>query len=209
MCHLLLIARKRLDPVTEHTASPSSWPSFLAQRHTSHSVHYVTSASRRGTLDILWSSLFTVISCTWTVQHLNIPVQHDGRDPGILGDIKYPRKQPAGSSVQMGPEEEQLLTFTLGAWVVISSGWKILLPITFAVSYSPLRSSLLILYQQSSDHFFRTSFFMSLMRLLGVTIAERRTTAGKISRCPALRSLIYVMSALLIKPSNVGFRQRQ
>jgi hypothetical protein len=38
-------------------------------------VAFVYSPNVRGTLDILWSSLFTLFICTWTVQHLNIPRQ--------------------------------------------------------------------------------------------------------------------------------------
>jgi hypothetical protein len=38
-------------------------------------VNFVSSGNVRGTLDILWSSLFTLLICTWTVQHLNIPQQ--------------------------------------------------------------------------------------------------------------------------------------
>jgi hypothetical protein len=33
----------------------------------------VSTSNVRGTLDILWSCLLTIILCTWTVQHLNIP----------------------------------------------------------------------------------------------------------------------------------------
>jgi hypothetical protein len=40
-------------------------------------VNFVYSPAVRGTLDILWSSLFTLLICTWTVQHLNIPLQRD------------------------------------------------------------------------------------------------------------------------------------
>ena len=40
-------------------------------------VNFVSSPDYRGTLDILWSCLFTIIACTWTIQHLNIPEQRD------------------------------------------------------------------------------------------------------------------------------------
>jgi hypothetical protein len=49
----------------------------------------VKSPAGRGTLDILWSSLFTIIACTWTVLHLNVPEQRSGRDPGWKGDMKW------------------------------------------------------------------------------------------------------------------------
>jgi hypothetical protein len=56
-------------------------------------VNYVSSADTRSTLDILWSCLLTTIACTWSVQHLNVPEQRDGRDPGLLGDIKWSVKR--------------------------------------------------------------------------------------------------------------------
>lgn len=42
-------------------------------------VNVVLSPGVRETYDILWSSLFTLLICTWTIQHLNIPYQT--RDP--------------------------------------------------------------------------------------------------------------------------------
>ena len=54
-----------------------------------HSVNFVGSPDTRGTLDILWSSLFTIIACTWTILHLNVPEQRECRDPGWRGDIKW------------------------------------------------------------------------------------------------------------------------
>lgn len=53
---------------------------------------YVTSPQTRGTLDILWSCLFTVIACTWTIQHLNVPEQRKGQDHGIISNIKWELK---------------------------------------------------------------------------------------------------------------------
>lgn len=41
-------------------------------------VNYVSSPKIRGTLDILWSSLFTIFACTWTLQHPNVPEQRHG-----------------------------------------------------------------------------------------------------------------------------------
>jgi hypothetical protein len=46
-------------------------------------TNYVSSPDTRGTLDILWSCLFTIIACTWTIQHLNVPEQ-PGIDPREL-----------------------------------------------------------------------------------------------------------------------------
>lgn len=65
------------------------------------SFNFVTSADTRGTLDILWSCLFTIFACTWTVQHLNVPEQRHGRDKGIWGDIWWLLKGPLNSAKWM------------------------------------------------------------------------------------------------------------
>ncbi|KUJ09106.1 uncharacterized protein LY89DRAFT_711343 [Mollisia scopiformis] len=61
--------------------------------HPQISVNFVSSVNARGTLDILWSCLFTILACTWTVLHLNVPEQREERDPGWLGDIKWAMKR--------------------------------------------------------------------------------------------------------------------
>ncbi|KAL7895169.1 hypothetical protein HDV64DRAFT_287760 [Trichoderma sp. TUCIM 5745] len=61
---------------------------------------FVSSPDTRGTLSILWSSLFTLFACTWTLQHPNVPEQRNDRDPGTLGDIKWKLKA-FGSSAKM------------------------------------------------------------------------------------------------------------
>ncbi|CAG8282203.1 unnamed protein product [Penicillium salamii] len=58
---------------------PSDPPSF----------NYVSSPNSRGTLDIAWSCLFTIISCTWTIQHPNIPWQREHVTPGVFGWLKW------------------------------------------------------------------------------------------------------------------------
>ncbi|KAI1418369.1 hypothetical protein F5Y13DRAFT_149042 [Hypoxylon sp. FL1857] len=40
------------------------------------STNLVLAPNVRGTFDILWTSVFTLITCCWTVQHLNVPRQH-------------------------------------------------------------------------------------------------------------------------------------
>lgn len=47
----------------------------------------VLSPNVRGTFDILWSSLFTLLICTWTVQHLNVPHQIFISEKGILEKV--------------------------------------------------------------------------------------------------------------------------
>lgn len=63
--------------------------------------NFVSSPNTRGTLDILWSSLFTILACTWTLQHPNVPEQRDGRDPGLLGDLKWRLKGFYRASLRM------------------------------------------------------------------------------------------------------------
>lgn len=44
---------------------------------------YVQGPNTRGSLQIVWSCLATLIACTYTVLHLNVPEQRDGRDGGV------------------------------------------------------------------------------------------------------------------------------
>jgi hypothetical protein len=55
-------------------------------------INFVSGPDTRDTLDILWSCLFTIIACTWTIQHLNIPEQRGDRDPGWKGDLEWQLK---------------------------------------------------------------------------------------------------------------------
>lgn len=52
---------------------------------------FVSAPNVRGTLDIFWSCLATIIACTYTVLHLNIPEQRDDkdRDRGWRGDMEW------------------------------------------------------------------------------------------------------------------------
>lgn len=52
-------------------------------------VNVVNGPNSRSTWDILFSSLFTIVACSWSIQHLNIPEQRHGRDPGFWGDQKW------------------------------------------------------------------------------------------------------------------------
>ena len=42
-------------------------------------VGWQIDASNRGTLDIILSSIFTILACTWSVQHLNVPGPNDNK----------------------------------------------------------------------------------------------------------------------------------
>lgn len=45
----------------------------------SQTYNFVSSPNTRGTIDILWSSLATLLACTYSVLHLNVPDQHHGQ----------------------------------------------------------------------------------------------------------------------------------
>ncbi|KAL6818796.1 hypothetical protein GGI42DRAFT_310727 [Trichoderma sp. SZMC 28013] len=45
--------------------------------------NYVSSPNTRGTLEILFSCLFTIFACTWTLQHPNVPQQRVEDDPDL------------------------------------------------------------------------------------------------------------------------------
>lgn len=53
--------------------------------------NFVSAPNVRGTLDILWSCLATILACTYTVLHLNIPEQRDEQDrkAGWKGNMKW------------------------------------------------------------------------------------------------------------------------
>lgn len=53
--------------------------------------NFVSAPNIRGTLEIIWTCLATIIACTYTVLHLNVPEQRDGRDmdKGWRGDLKW------------------------------------------------------------------------------------------------------------------------
>ncbi|KAH6843249.1 hypothetical protein B0I37DRAFT_384043 [Chaetomium sp. MPI-CAGE-AT-0009] len=51
--------------------------------------NFVSDTDTCGTLEILWSSLFTIFACTWAIQHPNIPEQREGRYPGWKGDLRW------------------------------------------------------------------------------------------------------------------------
>lgn len=46
------------------------------------SYDYVQGPNVRGTIQIVWSCLATLVACTYTVLHMNLPEQRDGRDGG-------------------------------------------------------------------------------------------------------------------------------
>ena len=73
---LLFIVTCILLPSLVHSATTFSPNCTLPVQ----GVNYVAGPNTRGTLEILWNCLFTVVACTWTVLHLNIPEQREGRD---------------------------------------------------------------------------------------------------------------------------------
>ncbi|EHK17582.1 uncharacterized protein TRIVIDRAFT_14128, partial [Trichoderma virens Gv29-8] len=61
--------------------------------------NYVSSPNTRGTLDILWSSLFTIFACTWTLQHPNVPKQRD--EDTKWKNVKWGLKKFGRSTLRM------------------------------------------------------------------------------------------------------------
>src|SRR5947207_249854 len=55
-------------------------PAAHAQNLTSvdPGVGWDSGPGQRGTLDIVWVCLCTVVACTWTILHLNVPGPGDG-----------------------------------------------------------------------------------------------------------------------------------
>ncbi|PMD66117.1 uncharacterized protein K444DRAFT_580867 [Hyaloscypha bicolor E] len=80
-------------------------------------TNFVSSPDSRGTLDILWSCLFTIIACTWTIQHLNVPEERNGTDPGWIGDIKWGLKRTWASAKWM-------IVTMLAPELVLSKAWE-------------------------------------------------------------------------------------
>ncbi|OQN97259.1 hypothetical protein B0A48_16801 [Cryoendolithus antarcticus] len=56
---------------------------------------YVSAPNVRGTLEILWTSVATIIACTYSVLHLNVPRQRDGRRADWKDDLKWSIKDSA------------------------------------------------------------------------------------------------------------------
>jgi hypothetical protein len=93
--------------------------------HNATSIDQQTSSTRT-VFDILWSCLFVIFTCTWTVQHLNVPEQREGQDPGLRGDINWGWKGVWESAKWMcitilAPEA--LVTLNLGQLVL---AWRIM-----------------------------------------------------------------------------------
>lgn len=59
----------------------------------SDKINYLQQPNTRGTLGILWSCLFTIISCTWAVQCPDLPTHRDKFDDGKWGSFKWGAKK--------------------------------------------------------------------------------------------------------------------
>ncbi|GAM36336.1 hypothetical protein TCE0_018f05346 [Talaromyces pinophilus] len=53
------------------------------------SVGWQSNPNRRGTMAIIQSSIFTILACTWSIQHLNVPSQNDGFWTKLLRRCKW------------------------------------------------------------------------------------------------------------------------
>ncbi|KAJ5725885.1 uncharacterized protein N7483_007242 [Penicillium malachiteum] len=86
-------------------------------------INYISSPNTRGTLDILWSCLFTIISCTWTVQCPDLPTQRNEFKDGCLGWWKWAAKKYFSSAAwflitMLAPE------MLLGLYVIQAVRWR-------------------------------------------------------------------------------------
>jgi hypothetical protein len=72
---VLLVALLAIIPADAYTIAKPNCTIPAASQHT-----FVSIPNVRGTLDILWSCLATIIARTYTVLHLNIPEQRDAQD---------------------------------------------------------------------------------------------------------------------------------
>ncbi|KAL7921480.1 hypothetical protein ACQKWADRAFT_120719 [Trichoderma austrokoningii] len=78
---------------------------------------FVSAPDARGTLNILWSSLFTIFACTWTLQHPNVPEQRSARKPGRLSDVELVLGRLLWSCCWM-------IVTILGPEYIISKAWE-------------------------------------------------------------------------------------
>ncbi|KAI9768290.1 MAG: hypothetical protein M1839_004154 [Geoglossum umbratile] len=54
-----------------------------------HTVGFQPNPSRRGTLNIIENCLFTILACTWTIQHPNVPARGDSKFATFLRRCKW------------------------------------------------------------------------------------------------------------------------
>jgi hypothetical protein len=100
------------------TAAVQSYTEFDASCTTFNvNAYFASSSGSLGTLNILWSCLFTIIACTWTIQHLHVPQQRNGRDPGWKGDLKWQLKKTWTSLKRM-------VAAMLAPELVLSKAWE-------------------------------------------------------------------------------------
>ena len=52
-------------------------------------VGWQSSPNRRGTIDIIFNCLFTIVTCVWSVQHFNLPAPRDGFWTQLLRKVKW------------------------------------------------------------------------------------------------------------------------
>ena len=74
-------------------------------------VGWTQGPNQRGTIDLLWSCLFTVFLCTWTVLSLNVP----SRDDSFW--VQLGRKTRWSLIAIFGPEI--LVSFAIGQWSAV------------------------------------------------------------------------------------------
>ena len=78
--------------------------------HTIERIGWQSQPSGRGTLDVIWSCLFTVFLCVWTILSLNVPAKNTSSIPFTLCKVKWMLV------AVLGPE--WILGFAGGQWAM-------------------------------------------------------------------------------------------
>jgi hypothetical protein len=83
-CHVILLICGLL-----HVAAAQESPDTTSAYSKTVFVGWVSEGDTRATWDILTSCLLTIMACTWSVLHLNLPDQEDGSWCKIRRKLKW------------------------------------------------------------------------------------------------------------------------
>ena len=85
----------------------------------------VDSPKTRGTYNILWTCVFTLFTCTWTVQHLNIPAERSGEPKIVREKIYHMLHESLPKVLWMLIAPELLVAFAFQDWIHVRNFFKI------------------------------------------------------------------------------------
>ncbi|OAL03516.1 hypothetical protein IQ06DRAFT_108362 [Phaeosphaeriaceae sp. SRC1lsM3a] len=91
ICYLTLLSRLSGCTMASsvHSLAQSSNTTQFVGSSTQLIVGWRDSSGERGTLEILWTCFTTVIACTWTILHLNVPGMQDGAWTKFWRKVKW------------------------------------------------------------------------------------------------------------------------